>query len=34
MEEEIIQPVDKGLLKSVLTPERQLLMTNRSKNEI
>ncbi len=34
MEEEIIQPVDKGLLKSELTPERQLRMTNKSNNEI
>lgn len=34
MEEEIIQPIDKGLLKSELTPERQLRMTNKSNNEI
>lgn len=34
MEEEIIQPVDKSLLKSELTPERQLRMTNKSNNEI
>lgn len=34
MEEEIIQPVDKALLKSELTPERQLRMTNKSHNEI
>ncbi len=34
MEEEIIQPVDKGLLKSELTPEHQLRMTNKSNNEI
>ncbi|MGI6233433.1 MAG: GNAT family N-acetyltransferase [Prevotella sp.] len=34
MEEEIIQPIDKELLKSELTPERQLRMTNKSHNEI
>jgi len=34
MEEEIIQPVEKSLLKSELTPERQLRMTNKSNNEI
>ncbi|EFI48253.1 GNAT family N-acetyltransferase [Segatella oris] len=34
MEEEIIQPIDKALLKSKLTPERQLRMTNKSNNEI
>ncbi|NPD92589.1 GNAT family N-acetyltransferase [Xylanibacter muris] len=34
MEQEIIQPVDKELLKSELTQERQLRMTNRSHNEI
>ena len=34
MEEEIIQPVSKQLLKSELTPERQLRMTNKSHNEI
>ena len=34
MEEEIIQPIDKVLLKSELTPERQLRMTNKSNNEI
>ena len=34
MEEEIIQPIDKALLKSELTPERQLRMTNKSNNEI
>lgn len=34
MEEEIIQPIDKSLLKSELTPERQLRMTNKSNNEI
>ena len=32
--EEIIQPVSKDLLKSELTPERQLRMTNKSNNEI
>ena len=34
MEQDIIQPVDKELLKSELTPERQLRMTNKSNNEI
>ncbi len=34
MEEEIIQPIDKEILKSELTPERQLRMTNKSHNEI
>jgi hypothetical protein len=34
MEEEIIQPVDKQLLKQELTPERKLRMTNKSNNEI
>ena len=34
MEEEILQPIDKALLKSELTPERQLRMTNKSNNEI
>ena len=34
MEQDIIQPVDKKLLKSELTPERQLRMTNKSHNEI
>ena len=34
MEQEIIQPIDKQLLKSELTPERQLRMTNKSHNEI
>lgn len=34
MEEEIIQPIDKELLKSELTPERQMRMTNKSNNEI
>lgn len=34
MEQEIISPVDKQILKSELTPERQLRMTNKSNNEI
>ena len=34
MEQEIIQPIDKELLKKELTPERQLRMTNKSNNEI
>ena len=34
MEEEIIQPVSRELLKQELTPERQLRMTNKSHNEI
>ena len=34
MEQDIIQPVDKKLLKSELTPDRQLRMTNKSHNEI
>lgn len=34
MEEEIIQPVPKELLKRELTPERQLRMTNKNNNEI
>ena len=34
MEQEIIRPIDKSLLKSQLTPERQLRMTNKSHNEI
>lgn len=34
MEQEIIQPVDKELIKSELTRERQLRMTNKSHNEI
>lgn len=34
MKQEIIQPIDKELLKSELTPERQLRMTNKSNNEI
>jgi len=34
MEQEIIQPIDKEVLKSELTPDRQLRMTNKSHNEI
>ena len=34
MEEEIIQPISKELLRKELTPERQLRMTNKSHNEI
>ena len=34
MEQDIIQPVDKELLKSELTPDRQVRMTNKSNNEI
>ena len=34
MEQEITQPIEKELLKSELTPERQLRMTNKSNNEI
>ena len=34
MEQEIIQPIDKELLKSELTPDKQLRMTNKSNNEI
>ena len=34
MEEEIIQPISKELLKSELTPERMLRSTNKSHNEI
>ena len=34
MEQEIIKPVDKELLKSELTPDKQLRMTNKSHNEI
>ena len=34
MEQEIIRPIDKQLLKSELTPDRQLRMTNKSHNEI
>ena len=34
MEEDIIEPIDRGLLKSELTPERRLRITNKSHNEI
>ena len=34
MEQEIIQPIDKAVLKSELTPDKQLRMTNKSHNEI
>ncbi|MBO5186172.1 MAG: GNAT family N-acetyltransferase [Prevotella sp.] len=34
MEKEIIEPIDREVLKSELTPERQLRMTNKSNNEI
>ncbi|MBQ7422116.1 MAG: GNAT family N-acetyltransferase [Prevotella sp.] len=34
MEQEIIQPISKELLKSELTPEKQLRSTNKSHNEI
>ncbi len=34
MEEEIIQPISKEKLKSELTPDRRLRMTNKSHNEI
>jgi len=34
MEQEIIQPVDKQVLKSELTADKQLRMTNKSNNEI
>lgn len=34
MEEPIIQPVDKELLKKELTPDKQLRMTNKSQNKI
>ena len=34
MEQEIIQPIAKEVLKSELTPDRQLRMTNKSHNEI
>lgn len=34
MEQEIIQPIDKELLKSELTPDKQLRSTNKSNNEI
>lgn len=34
MEQEIIQPIERQLLKSELTPDKQLRMTNKSNNEI
>ena len=34
MEQSIIPPIDKELLRKELTPERQLRMTNKSNNEI
>ena len=34
MEQEIIRPIAKQLLKEELTAERQLRMTNKSNNEI
>ncbi len=34
MEEEIIQPISRELLKSELTPDKRLRMTNKSHNEI
>ncbi len=34
MEEDIIEPIDRELLKSELTPERRLRITNKSHNEI
>lgn len=34
MEQEIIQPIDKELLKSELTPDKQLRLTNKSNNRI
>ena len=34
MEQPIIAPIDKEILKQELTPERQLRMTNKSHNEI
>ena len=34
MEQEIIQPIDKELLKAELTPDKQLRMTNKSHNKI
>ena len=34
MEHEIIRPIDKQILKSELTPDKQLRMTNKSHNEI
>ena len=34
MEQPIIPPIDKQLLKSELTPDKQLRMTNKSHNQI
>ena len=34
MEQEIIQPIDKELLKSELTPDKHLRLTNKSNNQI
>ena len=34
MEEEIIEPISRELLKSELTPDKRLRMTNKSHNEI
>lgn len=34
MEEEIIKPIDKALLKAELTPQKRLRITNKSNNEI
>ncbi len=34
MEQEIIKPIDKEIIKSELTPDKQLRMTNKSHNEI
>ena len=34
MEQPIIQPIDKDVLKAELTPDRQLRLTNKSNNEI
>ena len=34
MEQPIIAPIPKDVLRSELTPERQLRMTNKSNNEI
>ena len=34
MPEEIIKPIDKDLIKSELTPNRLLRLTNKSHNEV
>lgn len=34
MEQQIIQPIDKELLKKELTPDKQLRLTNKSNNQI